>query len=51
MHAVRAHLLERKGDRTGARREYAAAAAGSTNLRERDYLTMKAAALGLSGSA
>jgi predicted RNA polymerase sigma factor len=45
VHAVRAHLLERTGDTDGARAEYAAAAAGTDNLRERDYLTAKAAAL------
>jgi len=45
VHAVRAHLLERTGDTDGAQAEYAAAAAGTDNLRERDYLTMKAAAL------
>jgi predicted RNA polymerase sigma factor len=44
--AVRAHLLEQMGDTTGARSEYVAAAAGTQNVRERDYLTMKAAALG-----
>jgi len=43
--AVRGHLLEQKGDAAGARAEYVAAAAGTHNLRERDYLTMKAAAL------
>ena len=45
VHAVRAHLLERKRDVEGARAEYAAAAAGTDNLRERDYLTQRAAAL------
>jgi predicted RNA polymerase sigma factor len=44
--AVRGHLLERKGDLEGARTAFVAAAAGSANVRERDYLTMKAAALG-----
>ena len=43
--AVRAHLLEEKGDAAGAHAEYVAAAAGTDNLRERDYLMMKAAAL------
>jgi RNA polymerase sigma factor (sigma-70 family) len=43
--AVRAHLLEEKGDTVGAHAEYVAAAAGTDNLRERAYLTMKAAAL------
>jgi RNA polymerase sigma factor (sigma-70 family) len=46
VHAVRAHLLERTGDVEGARAEYATAAAGTDNLRERDYLTAQAAALG-----
>ena len=45
LHAVRAHLLERTGDAAGARAAYAAAAAGTDNLREREYLTAKAAAL------
>jgi predicted RNA polymerase sigma factor len=44
MHAVRAHLLE-MGDDESARREYIAAANASANLRERDYLTVRAAAL------
>ncbi len=46
LRAVRAHLLELRGDISDARAEYAAAAAESANLRERDYLTAKAAALG-----
>jgi RNA polymerase sigma factor (sigma-70 family) len=45
VHAVRAHLLEMHGDLEAAKSEYVAAAAGSANTRERDYLTMKAAAL------
>ena len=45
VHAVRAHLLEMKGESKAAKSEYAAAAAGSANMSERDYLTMKAAAL------
>ena len=48
LHAVRAHLLEMKGDAAGARDEYVAAAAAAGNWRERDYLTLKAAGLGLS---
>ena len=48
LHAVRAHLLEMRGDDTGARDEYVAAAAAAGNWRERDYLTLKAAGLGLS---
>jgi predicted RNA polymerase sigma factor len=43
--AVRGHLLDRKGDAEGARAEYIAAAGAAANQRERDYLTMKAAAL------
>ncbi|MGO9854304.1 MAG: RNA polymerase sigma factor [Acidimicrobiales bacterium] len=43
LHAVRAHLLERKGDVEGARAAYATAAAGAANVRERDYLVTKAA--------
>ena len=46
LEAVRAHLLEQKGDFEGARISYVAAAARSANVRERDYLVMKAAALG-----
>ena len=47
--AVRAHLLEQKGDVKGARVEYAGAAAGTANQRERDYLTIRAARLGAAG--
>ena len=39
------HLLEQKGASAAARAEYVAAAAGTDNLRERDYLTLRAAAL------
>jgi predicted RNA polymerase sigma factor len=46
VHAVRAHLLERAGNVEGARAQYVVAAAGTDNLRERDYLTGRAAALG-----
>jgi RNA polymerase sigma factor (sigma-70 family) len=45
VHAVRAHLLEQKGATGAARAEYVAAAAGADNLRERDYLTLRGAAL------
>jgi predicted RNA polymerase sigma factor len=45
VHAVRAHLLERKGDAEGARTEYVAAGNACANRRERDYLTVRAAAL------
>ena len=43
LHAVRAHLLEQKGDVERARAEYATAAARAANARERDYLITKAA--------
>ncbi len=43
LHAVRAHLLEMAGDAAAAIGEFTAAAARATNLRERDYLTTKAA--------
>jgi len=42
---VRAHLLEQAGDTAGAIAEFEAAAARTTNLRERDYLVTKAARL------
>ena len=45
VHAVRAHLLEANGDVGRARTEYVAAASATTNQRERDYLTLRAAAL------
>jgi RNA polymerase sigma factor (sigma-70 family) len=45
LHAVRAHLLEQSGNPAGAAAEFAAAAAGATNARERDYLTTQAARL------
>jgi RNA polymerase sigma factor (sigma-70 family) len=45
MKAVRAHLLERSGDRTGAIAHYRAAAALTRSLPERDYLITKAARL------
>lgn len=43
LHAVRAHLLELAGDAAGAAAEFAAAAAGTANLREQRYLTSRAA--------
>src|SRR5262249_3302400 len=43
--SVRAHLLEQAGDTSGAIAEFKAAAARTTNLRERDYLVTKAARL------
>ena len=45
LHSVRAHLLEQAGDGHHAIAEFEAAAARTTNLRERDYLVMKAARL------
>ena len=45
VHSVRAHLLELRGDSEGAIAEFRAAAAGSTNLREQQYLATQAARL------
>ena len=45
LHAVRAHLHEMAGDTSAAIADFRAAAAGTTNLRERNYLTTKAARL------
>jgi RNA polymerase sigma factor (sigma-70 family) len=45
LHSVRAHLLEQAGDTRGAIAEFEAAAARTTNLRERDHLVTKAARL------
>jgi RNA polymerase sigma factor (sigma-70 family) len=45
LHSVRAHLLERAGDADGAAAEFEAAATRTTNLRERDYLMLRAARL------
>ena len=45
LHSVRAHLLELAGDTDMALVEFRAAAARTTNLRERHYLTTKAARL------
>jgi predicted RNA polymerase sigma factor len=47
-HAVRGHLLEMAGDGPGAAAEFRAAAAGTANLREQQYLTAKAASLAVS---
>jgi RNA polymerase sigma factor (sigma-70 family) len=44
--AVRAHLLERAGDRAGAATCYRAAAERTTSTPERNYLLLKAARLG-----
>jgi len=45
LHSVRAHLLEQAGDTAAAIAEFRAAAARTTNLREQQYLTTKAARL------
>jgi RNA polymerase sigma factor (sigma-70 family) len=45
LHAVRAHLLEQTGDAVAAADEFGAAAARTSNLRERHYLTTQAARL------
>jgi RNA polymerase sigma factor (sigma-70 family) len=45
LHAVRAHLLEQAGDNAAAVVEFRAAAGGSANLREQQFLTTKAARL------
>ncbi len=45
LHSVRAHLLELHGDPQGAAAEFRVAASRTANLRERHYLTMKAARL------
>src|SRR5262245_24522944 len=43
--AVRAHLLERAGDREGAVKHYRSAAGKTANLPERNYLLTQAARL------
>ncbi len=45
LHSVRAHLLEQAGDVATAIAEFRAAAARTTNLREQQYLTIRAARL------
>jgi predicted RNA polymerase sigma factor len=45
LQSVRAHLLEMRGDVAAARQAYGEAAANTSNLRERDYLTVRAASL------
>jgi predicted RNA polymerase sigma factor len=45
LHAVRAHLLERAGDRENAMLHFRAAAQGTTSVPERNYLETKAARL------
>jgi RNA polymerase sigma factor (sigma-70 family) len=49
-HAVRGHLLELAGDGAAAAAEFRAAATGAANLRERHYLTAKAASLTAGGA-
>ena len=49
LHTVRAHLLERAGDREAAIAEFRAAAARTTNLREQHYLVTQAARLSTEG--
>ena len=44
--AVRAHLLAEAGDRTAARDAYRSAAAATSNVPEREYLSARARALG-----
>ncbi len=44
LHAVRAHLLEEAGEIAAAHAAFAHAAERATNARERDYLTLRAAA-------
>jgi predicted RNA polymerase sigma factor len=51
LHATRGHLLELAGDPEGAIAEFMAAAERTTNLRERHYLTVKAAHLGTGPTA
>jgi RNA polymerase sigma factor (sigma-70 family) len=43
VHAVRGHLLEQAGELAAAAAAYTTAAGRATNVRERDYLTMRAA--------
>ena len=50
LHAVRGHLLEEAGETTAAAEAYALAAAQTTNARERDYLTTRAASARASGA-
>ncbi|HEY2288773.1 MAG TPA: sigma-70 family RNA polymerase sigma factor [Streptosporangiaceae bacterium] len=49
LHAVRAHLLERAGDRDGALASYRRAARLTTSLPEQDYLRSRAARLAAGG--
>ena len=43
LHAVRAHLLQEAGDTAAAAEAFRVAAALTTNMREREYLTLRAA--------
>jgi predicted RNA polymerase sigma factor len=45
LHSVRAHLLEQAGDIEAAAAEFRAAATRTTNVREQQYLTIRAARL------
>jgi RNA polymerase sigma factor (sigma-70 family) len=51
LHSVRAHLLEQSGDPQAAIAEFRAAAAGATNVRERQFLTTQAARLATGSGA
>jgi RNA polymerase sigma factor (sigma-70 family) len=51
LYAVRAHLHEEAGDLGAAAQAYARAASGAANVRERDYLTMRAARAALTRAA
>lgn len=51
LHSVRAHLLERAGDVEAAAGEFRAAATRTGNLRERHYLEIQAARLGIAREA
>ena len=50
LHAARAHLLEMAGDRDGAIAAFGSAAAGTTNQREKYFLTTQAARLASAAS-
>ena len=51
LHAVRAHLLERVGDLSGAAAEFHLAAAKATNIRERQFLDTEATRVARLGHA
>jgi RNA polymerase sigma factor (sigma-70 family) len=48
--AVKGHLLERLGDRDGARAAYAEASEGTASMAERTFLQVKAARLSITGA-